>query len=289
MRNRWLGVVLLLLGCSEDTADVSLVTYARVVGVRVEAAEDAERSTPRNDEGANAQVLVIGPNGSANVTYAMLLCAAAPQNGTLPACAGPTLATNASSNPTATPELSWSELEDTSGANELLILGTVCEQGTPVLDPNAVGQCEEPESRGVSFANHVTLLNAEESNTNHHPSLDAAQLTLDADPWNAGDCGATLPRDGKERTITLTLGDARREQIDGENEELLLSWFATDGELSQHFSVLEVDDTEDRTLELTWTAPKANVTPERETAIFTLVLRDQRGGIDWLTRTLCFE
>jgi len=288
MRTSLLCAVL-LIACSGDATDPSLITYARVIGVRVEAADDPERSTPRVDEAASAQVLVIGPHADVAVSYAMMLCPAAPANGGLPACAGEPLIATSPSGTTSTPQLNWPALDaDAIGTmSDLLILGTVCESGTPVLDPNAVSRCEEPGSVGVSFANHVTLLSDSESNLNRHPSLDAALLTIDANPWDTGECSVTLPRDGKAHDITVTLVDSQREQVAGVNEEFLLSWFTTDGELSQHYSVLEVDDDDDRTLELTWTAPTPDAASSKSATTITLVLRDQRGGIDWLTRTIC--
>lgn len=291
MRVTLLCLLLLLAGCSGDTQKASLVTYARVLGVRVEVVDDVERATPRIDEAARARVLVAGPAGPVEVNYAVALCVASTRNDSVPACDGAALVATTSTASTESPELSWPGLDadDVRDANELLLLGTICEQGTAVANPMSAGECENPSSLGVSFVGHLTLLDADESNINHHPSFAAAQFSFDDAAWTHDECGMTVKGDGADHDIAVALIDSAREQVDGVNEELLLSWFTTQGAIDAHFSVLEREQTEEAQLHTTWTAPKLSDTPSDARATFTIVLRDQRGGTAWTTRTVCFE
>lgn len=291
MRALSLSVLMLLLACSEGTSDASSITYARVLGVRVEVDADAQRATPRWDESATFTVLVRGPLDDTAVTYALELCIATPDNGALPACAGPPLLTSAPTEATTTPTLHWPGLATapSADARELLLRGTVCEQGRPSLDPTRPGQCVDPEFVGVSFVSRVTLLVDDQDVPNHHPSLNAATVTIDNAAWNPGDCGVRAARDGKEHTLSIALNDANRETLDATPETLLLSWFTNAGELNQHFSVLEGEQAEDAPLTITWTAPTADTPINNESATFTGVLRDQRGGIAITTRNLCWN
>lgn len=293
MHHKRIGCWLLLslsLGCSDGVAEASSITYTRVLGVRVEVEGDAERATPSVSEGATARVLVMGPNGVTDVAYAMDVCAAMPETGGLPACAGASLTAVAPAAPSAEPTLQWPGFtsEQVGDADALLVRGTICEEGTPELDATRPGQCVDPSFVGVSFINRVPLL-ADGQAPNRHPSLAAATLRIDDVTWDADECGAIASRDGKEHTLSITLHDAHRETLDGEAETLLLSWFANAGELDVHFSVLEAEQAEDMSLEVAWTAPPADAEAIQDTATITLVLRDQRGGVDWITRTICVQ
>ncbi len=283
-----LCLCLLLLGCSEGVSEASLITYVRVLGVRVEVNDDPERATPSIDEDTTARVLVMGPDGAAEVSYAMDVCAALPANGALPACASGSLFASASVEPVSEPMLHWSGLsrDQIGDANELLLRGTICEQGTPALDPTRPGECSDPTFNGVSFVQRVTLLDADQA-PNQHPTLAAARLRFDDAAWDSEGCSASVERDGKEHALSISLHDANREAVDDTAETLLLSWFINVGELDQHFSVLESEQDQDEPLSVTWTAPRADDDIMQDVATVTLVLRDQRGGITWAQRQIC--
>jgi hypothetical protein len=129
-------------------------------------------------------------------------------------------------------------------------------------------------------------------------------------PWN--DCresGLPLVRLGdKEHTIKVRFDAADRQRYEydaveygktvrkKEREELVVSHAITElgGELPRHFSVVEADvpDSEAE-LELAYTPPGAKgepaegLTARGRLVRFYFALRDERGGVDYITRELC--
>lgn len=282
--------MLVVVACSEGASEVSSIDYARVLAVRVEVDADPTRATPRFDEAAHARVLVSGPEGAVAVHYAMSLCVAGPVNGTLPTCTGATLAAVMPDTPSESPVLTWSGLStpEIGDAEALLIVGTVCEQGVPATDVSQPGLCVAPRSAGVSFVGAVTLLDDAATRLNHHPSLAAASARFDDAQWPTSDC-IHVARDGKPHSVSISLRDANRESVEGEPETLQLSWFTSIGALDRHYTVLESDVLEDTPLTVTWTAPRSTDATDNGTAHITIVLRDQRGGVDWTERLICLD
>ena len=72
-------------------------------------------------------------------------------------------------------------------------------------------------------------------------------------------------------------------------ERLQISQFTTAGKLKSQFSFVEsTDESATTTVDVTWDAPEAAEVPAAGVAVtFTFVVRDNRGGADWTTRTLC--
>jgi hypothetical protein len=72
-------------------------------------------------------------------------------------------------------------------------------------------------------------------------------------------------------------------------ESLQISQFTTAGKLKSQFSFVEAtDENATTTVDVTWDAPEAALVPAAGAAVtFTFVVRDDRGGADWTTRTLC--
>ena len=72
-------------------------------------------------------------------------------------------------------------------------------------------------------------------------------------------------------------------------ESLQISRFTTSGKLKSQFSFVEAaDQNATTTVDVAWDAPEANEVPAAGEAVtFTFVVRDDRGGADWTTRTLC--
>jgi hypothetical protein len=72
-------------------------------------------------------------------------------------------------------------------------------------------------------------------------------------------------------------------------ETLQISNFATAGSLSQAFSFVEADVAEEETtVPLTWDAPEVMPATGPQ-VIFHFVLRDLRGGLAAVTRTVCLR
>ena len=72
-------------------------------------------------------------------------------------------------------------------------------------------------------------------------------------------------------------------------EWLQISHFTTAGELDRSITAVEAEDPrESPSVEMKWDAPElAEVPAEGRVVRFTFVVRDMRGGVDWLGRSLC--
>jgi hypothetical protein len=72
-------------------------------------------------------------------------------------------------------------------------------------------------------------------------------------------------------------------------ESLQISQFTTAGKLKSQFSFVEAtDENASTTVDVTWEAPEAAEVAAGGTGVtFSFVVRDDRGGTDWTTRTLC--
>jgi len=94
--------------------------------------------------------------------------------------------------------------------------------------------------------------------------------------------------DGADREhYTLVQGDPP--VVTPARERLQISQFTTAGKLKSQFAVVEAtDESAAPTVDVAWDAPEPDAVPASGTAVtFTFVVRDERGGADWTTRTAC--
>jgi hypothetical protein len=113
--------------------------------------------------------------------------------------------------------------------------------------------------------------------------------------WAEGnDCDAdTLPlvvANGASHSISITLPEAAREEhrlaIQGlVLESLQISHFSDAGLLERRFSNV-APDSESLENQLDWSAPAE--ASSADSARFYFVVRDLRGGLSWLERSVCF-
>ena len=105
------------------------------------------------------------------------------------------------------------------------------------------------------------------------------------------DCG-TLPSvaHGSSHTFELGLDESDRDAVpqsssaDPPKEELQVSHFTTAGELERAFTVFEASDT-NLAARVSWKAPKSG--PVDGVVRFFFVVRDMRGGSDFIERAVC--
>ncbi len=299
-----------LAACSDPLVERQDIADLRVLGARVEPLAEPSRASLFAGEPARVRWLVAGPRGPVAVRYGLEACSSAQSSRGIPSCVEEPVASLSPEMPSSEPSL---DLVVPEGAR-LLTSGVFCTKGDVRLESDVTSSScvaddadQELASYEVAIASPGT--NADESN--HHPDLDDAELTLDGKPWfaamaaggggAAGAAGASnespsedpcdtadAPRVDRGRTVTLrlTLTEAAREARDenqafGALEMLQISHLSTVGALERPFTVIEPSDTE-LVAELTWKAPKS-----AGPAYFYFVVRDMRGGVSWLERAVC--
>jgi hypothetical protein len=133
-----------------------------------------------------------------------------------------------------------------------------------------------------------------EALVNTNPTIDPEAFELDGAPIAEGlDC-ATLPSVARSSSheFELRLGESDRDAIDRESsaeppkEELQVSHFTTAGKLERAFTVFEASDT-NLVARVSWKAPSE--VPQDGFARIFFVVRDLRGGSDWIERAVCID
>jgi hypothetical protein len=309
------SVAVTAAACGPEMDPVSLVERARVVGARVEVEGAPDRASPAPGETARVQWLMTAPGAMPALSWAFVVCPGAGTNsGADIVCAGEPAAVFQGQG---VPELRFPipAREQLGDVRRLVVLGRVCTDSTPVLDPGGtVPRCaSDPGAMapadGTTAALSIPI--ALDQPANRNPSLAAASLTLDGQPWTASETAtcAELPmvkawnRDDKtsvrEHAIRIEATGVERERYVAtagdppapveKREWLQISHFTTAGELDRSITAVEAEDPrESPSVEMNWDAPElAKVPAEGQVVRFTFVVRDMRGGVDWLGRSLC--
>jgi hypothetical protein len=294
------AVALAAAGCGGDLPKASLLERTRVLGARVHVDADPGRADALPGETAPIEWLVAGPRAPAALAWAFALC-----TGIDGACADtPAMPVGGTGLPIVTPFLVPALGGD---AQRPLALGAVCDGGAPGWDPAAA----EPTCGGGAASATVARFDiptpAAGAAPNRHPALANDVVELAGAPWDAmpaGDAGEPCDTSGGLPLVTAGSPELRiRLVTDADDretfppapgatpqlEELQLSSFATAGELAGSYETIPASDTRpDADLVARWTPPAAaDVPPGGLTVQFHLVVRDGRGGLDWLHRALC--
>ena len=281
-------------GCGGDFDSPTLITEARVLGSITTVEGDPERATPAPGETLQLRWVVGQPADEPRpFTWTLAACLARPSPVRRPFCVdepffavGETTPTTEA--PTATiPVPAIGEQEDL----EVLLLGVFCRDGVPDLarvndpqDLDAFNVCSE--GIGQIIGQSLRVLS---DSDNLRPRWPANALLLNGAPWpGADECvpagTVDLAFGGIENVrrdeVTFTSNDEPPRTI-VEREDLLLSHFATAGEMERQWSVFDDDEVP---TPLEWSIEaRAEATRVR----FYFGLRDQRGGADFLERELC--
>ncbi|HJL20513.1 MAG TPA: hypothetical protein RMH99_32900 [Sandaracinaceae bacterium LLY-WYZ-13_1] len=306
----WLGLAAVALGaagCIDDLPSGVRIERPRVLAVRVRIDGEPQRAQPRPGETITLRWLT-APEGGA-WTGALTACVAAPGNTGLPRCMGEPFAIAPPGPPSARPTFTLTMPEDAAG--EVLIGGVLCEGGTPALPEDGLPTCEGESATTELVTFDLSL--ATDQPPNRHPSWDDETFMLDGVTWTAPDdppatgCaeaagGAALPRvprrgeeepsavrfssspDDREAFEELVYGDPP--SIEEMREELLVSHVATAGLFSRLST--EVFDDDAPAPEVSWRHPDAEDVPDDGLTVrFWFVVRDGRGGMDWVERAAC--
>jgi hypothetical protein len=282
----------LLFGCDDPLKTVELVAEPRVLGARVEVAGEPERAAPAPGEDATVTFLLGSPALAQTLGFALAACPAAERRGSRTACAGNTFASVSSADgELASASLDFTVPDDLDPSGRVAILGILCPSGSPGEDGTS---CDGPEpGREVT----LELELSRDGDVNHNPTLEPAALSFDGAEWPDlpamdGDCagqGYVEVPVSSQHAFSVALDENDRDalphpqELDPTRESLQLSHFVTGGDLSRAFETVAWDSDE-LSRESSWTAPK---TPGL--VRFWLVLRDFRGGSDFLERDVCVQ
>lgn len=290
------------VGCGDPSKEAQRIEELRVLGAQAAVDGDPERATPAAGESASVEWLLADPSGmSPRIVWSMLACVAESNSSGIPFCRDEPLTTVEQSDPSDTPpSLTFTVPDaDTLGdAKKVIVLATFCDGGTIELGTDL----ESTTCRGANTIQRASFdipVTNDGAAPNHNPNLSDAALELDGEPWDSDpavvDCESEdalrIRANGSEHQVSLALGEDVREtkpeELDlVEHESLQISHLSNLGVFERRFSSLESEDT-DLTIEVPWQAPDelSSVAP----AGLYFVVRDDRGGVAWLTRTLCIE
>jgi hypothetical protein len=277
-------------GCDEPLKSVELVAEPRVLGARVEVADDAGRAAPAPGETATASFLLATPRLQTPVGFALAVCSAEPRRGSRAACAEPPFAAVTRENgQLVPPSITFEVPAELDPSGRLALRGIICADGSPRDD----GLACDGSDPGTPVALELEL--ARDGDVNSNPELDPDGIAFDAEPWPdvpaiEGDCaglGFVEVAASSKHSITVLLDESARDplpsssELDPTRESLQLSHFTTAGDLSGAFETVAWDSAALQR-QVGWTAPK-----EPGLARFWLVLRDFRGGSAFTERAVC--
>jgi hypothetical protein len=292
----WFVFALASAGCDDSLKSVSLIEETRVLGARVEVEQEPLRSSPHPGERASLRLLVAAPDGAANFSYALSLCAVRLTNNGFPSCDGAPFASAveiAPSTKDARLDFQVPQEVDLETTPHAFASGLVCPDAGLQLGTDLVPRCLMGTGTEVAF--EFALGGPEQSNQN--PSFAPNGLALDGATWPAStemSCeGDSLPRvpTKSRHVIGIDLADSdfellpRSTSIDPARETLLASSFSSAGKLDHGFLALSAETPADQR-RVSWDAPPS--ADGIETLVrFYFVVRDARGGQDFAERALC--
>lgn len=293
-----------LWGCDDPLLEAQFVESTRVLGARVEVAGAPERARPRPGESVSVTWLVADPRPSPALGWDFVACAGEATSRGVPRCsAAPFAAARAPAPSPAAPLFDFSVPEPGALVNvdRLVVRGAICADAEVTLaDPIERTACAGDLTL-VAF--EIRLENAGTGNLN--PTLADETPSLDGAPWPApsaelllrqdcaaGDAAPELPlitADGGNHALRIALSASDRETLDTlegpRPETLQVSHFSTLGRLDRALSVIE-PSAPDTFVDVPWQAPGPGL-GAGQVARFYFVVRDLRGGTDWVVRSAC--
>jgi len=204
-----------------------------------------------------------------------------------------------------------------AGADRVLVQGVICADGPPAADAiirfilgetDDLNPCEDPNDEG-RFVSLTIPIEPTPDDPNLHPEI--SNLFLDGRSWPPPydqSVPRTAPREGCKADLD-GLSDAEREKhpsagseassielsvtedslqayiVDEmtRTEEMQVSWLTDGGEFERTFSFI----TDLPATVLTFWRPLVDVPEDGLLVRFNFVIRDGRGGTDWVERGLC--
>lgn len=292
-------------GCGPTFDPASLIKTTRVLGAQVEIEGAPGRANPKPGETVKLTWILTSPDTDPPLGWAFAVCT--------PSRVGSEESLQCLSTPFAmfegtesTPQLSIPipSVDALNGANSVMVFGEICSgpNSLPTFDSqNGIPGCTGGGGTTVSIRIPLQLSN----DLNHNPSAPET-FTFNGEPWpklasSDDPCiwgpWATPERED-HRIGILTLGSLREAYtvMRGDppvatsvRERLQISNFTTAGKLKSQFAFVEAtDQAPQTTVHIQWEAPKTELVPTAGLPVeFSFVVRDDRGGTNWTTRTLC--
>ncbi len=348
---------LLLAACNDTLPKATAITHMRVLGARTAVVGDAGRSTPKPGEKATLSWTMAFPSveePASELSSLFISCTAPTRFTGIPTCqefidavqspaGGASVAlpmkggsckgfegksfiqgTIGESCVKNTPKLTVA-IEPDSKVRAKLVMGIICRNGTPFVNPATAGLFGCAPSAGAKASDVETLgvygtipIEHSKSDDNQNPDIGLATFIIgsgsgtDLDgvaPWaetKPADVPATdddckdaamqkllLTLDGEKDTIRVEYPASPRELHQGEAETLEFSVYSTAGALSRRFTLFAPEHpavdgkVQD---ELTWQLSKdekAAVGPNGKLVRFWVTVLDHNGGFDSTMRAAC--
>lgn len=280
--------VLAASACADHDRQPWWIDRPRVLALRVEDANDPTSALPAPGDEVRVRGLVVDParDRTGERAWRFEACPASPESRDGLGCDGEPFASPRGRGPI---DLTFG-LPDVAG--RVLLRGVVCTGGEPEAEAL---RCADggPDGDGEEV---MLRISTSTDQANRHPRLDGSP-TLDGDPIPEGQGCAdpatrrwpAAPASGPTTPALLawSLGPEARERVDGEPEELLVSHAVTAGELERYYSIVQADEQEAK-IEVELEPPRVDEVPVEGLDLrLVLVVRDDRGGVSWLTRVLC--
>jgi hypothetical protein len=293
-------------GCDDPLTDPALIIGPRIVGARVASAGDPAVAEPTAGEAARIEWLVLSDEpGTFNAS--VVWCKAAPTVLGSPRCDGTTFAEQTAPGRWGEPiTLDFDVPGDLPVGGAWLAWIGICAAGEALFDANDSSfGCPEGEVSSGFYRGFVPG-----GVPNRNPSLADDRLELDGVPWPAFDATAApieippgspcvdlgLPTLLAEQPSSIgfeLIGDDR-EALDNApdtyaahpRESLVYTHLAGLSGLDRAFSAIDYDAARlgfDVPYDFTEAAPG----PGGTLLDFFLLVRDERGGVDWLERRAC--
>jgi hypothetical protein len=289
------SLALWLLGCGDPLVDPQTVEGLRIVGARVHAESDAARANLLPGETATIQWLILAERPR-TYTGLALWCKAKPSAFGVPPCekAFERQTFEGTSETPVTLTFTIPNSHDTQ--NEWVNVVGLCERGEPTWN-------SDEQRFGCSKGESLSGVYVGGAKANQNPSLQDDVLTIDGESWlppnvdeelacgspNVPDIAAT-----DEVTIRLRGRGNDRETLEGAEfaaaarETLTYTHVATWPGLERAYSAVE-GDAKDALVEVTF-QNEGDLDGSRGRLVrFALVVRDGRGGSDWIERWFCLR
>jgi hypothetical protein len=298
-----LAGALACFACGDPLAFAQDIESTRVLGARLELADDPTRAWPRPGEAATLRWLVADPRPAPPLGWTLSACVGTPTARGVPTCRDPAFTSQSSAGLAEAPPVLAFTMPDAGelgGTDRVLVTGAICADAEPVVStPLERTSCDGDLSL-VAFDVGIERNGA----ANRQPTLSDELITLDGVEWlepdaallasegcsnGAADPGLpTVSSGSNDHRITISLSPDDREGVPGLGgpsfETLQLSHFSSAGRLTRPISIVEADAPVAE-LAVGWKAPGSAAAAR--VVRFYFVVRDLRGGVDWALRTLC--
>ena len=294
---RLVALPLVVVACDDPLALPQKIERTRVLAARVEVVGNADRAWPAPGQAATVRWLVVDPDPSARFSWDLRACVAQNTSVGIPECShAPFAAVRQDEQTDAQPELAFVMPEQPS-SGIVLVHGVVCSGGSPSADAEA---CLGSGADGDQVMLTIPLGAGE----NDNPSLEDDIVRWNDMAWHqpdtaqsascveeAGSNSLPVVVAGAENRVSIELRGTDRESIstgtDSTRETLQFSYAATAGQFETPYAYVEGADSPGASpSDVPWTAPD-NVPQEGLRVRFYVVVRDLRGGSDWMSREVC--